>query len=38
MEEIEMFDFDVKSIDWEHYIVNVHLPGLKRESLKERSN
>ncbi|KAF8114728.1 hypothetical protein N665_0034s0067 [Sinapis alba] len=38
MEEIDMFEFDIKSIDWEHYIVNVHLPGLKRESLKERSN
>ncbi|XP_009104015.1 fatty acyl-CoA reductase 6, chloroplastic isoform X1 [Brassica rapa] len=38
IEEIEMFEFDIKSIDWKHYIVNVHLPGLKRESLKERSN
>ncbi|CAH8376936.1 unnamed protein product [Eruca vesicaria subsp. sativa] len=38
MEERDMFDFDIKSINWEHYIVNIHLPGLKRESLKERSN
>ncbi|KAG2324913.1 hypothetical protein Bca4012_039405 [Brassica carinata] len=38
MEEREMFEFDIKSIDWEHYIVNVHLPGLKREICKEKSS
>ncbi|KAL1191508.1 Fatty acyl-CoA reductase 6 [Cardamine amara subsp. amara] len=33
MEERKMFDFDVRGIDWKHYIVNVHLPGLKKEIL-----
>ncbi|KAF8102068.1 hypothetical protein N665_0201s0357 [Sinapis alba] len=37
MEEGNMFEFDISGIDWEHYIVNAHLPGLKRELLKERS-
>ncbi|KAJ0246810.1 Fatty acyl-CoA reductase 6 [Hirschfeldia incana] len=37
MEERKMFEFDISGIDWEHYIVNVHLPGLKRELFKERS-
>ncbi|WZZ05216.1 hypothetical protein YC2023_091137 [Brassica napus] len=36
MEERKIFEFDIKSIDWEHYIVNVHLPGLKREICKEK--
>ncbi|KAF3495038.1 hypothetical protein DY000_02056410 [Brassica cretica] len=31
MEERRMFGFNGRDIDWEHYIVNVHLPGLKRE-------
>ncbi|CAA7060508.1 unnamed protein product [Microthlaspi erraticum] len=35
MEERKMFDFDVGGIEWEDYIVNVHLPGLKREFLQE---
>ncbi|CAN7052124.1 fatty acyl-CoA reductase 6, chloroplastic isoform X1 [Brassica rapa] len=38
MEERKIFEFDIKSIDWEHYIVNVHLPGLKREICKENSS
>ncbi|WZZ17712.1 hypothetical protein YC2023_110801 [Brassica napus] len=37
VEEGKMFEFDISGIDWEHYIVNVHLPGLKRELFKERS-
>ncbi|KAL1191510.1 Fatty acyl-CoA reductase 6 [Cardamine amara subsp. amara] len=39
MEERKMFDFDIRGIDWEHYIVNIHLPGLKKEilSVKTRS-
>ncbi|ESQ46933.1 hypothetical protein EUTSA_v10028176mg [Eutrema salsugineum] len=38
MEERKMFEFDGRRIDWEHYIVNVHLPGLKRELLRQRSS
>ncbi|CAA7060504.1 unnamed protein product [Microthlaspi erraticum] len=38
MEERKMFDFNVGGIEWEHYIVNVHLPGLKRELFRERSS
>ncbi|CAA7060502.1 unnamed protein product [Microthlaspi erraticum] len=37
MEERKMFDFDGSYIDWEDYIVNVHLPGLKRELFGKRS-
>lgn len=37
MEERKMFEFNINGIDWEHYIVHVHLPGLKRELFKERS-
>ncbi|KAF2620162.1 hypothetical protein F2Q68_00041638 [Brassica cretica] len=37
VEEAKMFEFDISGIDWVHYIVNVHLPGLKREHFKERS-
>ncbi|EOA26141.1 hypothetical protein CARUB_v10019575mg [Capsella rubella] len=33
MKERKMFGFDIKGIDWEHYVVNVHLPGLKKELL-----
>lgn len=28
------FDFDVRKIDWRHYICDVHVPGLKRHVLK----
>lgn len=38
MEERKMFEFDGKCIEWEDYIVNVHLPGLKRELFQERSS
>ncbi|AEE79553.1 putative protein [Arabidopsis thaliana] len=36
MEEKKTFGFDIKGIDWEHYIVNVHLPGLKKEFLSKK--
>ncbi|CAF2048025.1 unnamed protein product [Brassica rapa] len=36
MEERRMFGFNGRDIDWEHYIVNVHLPGLKRELFRGR--
>ncbi|CAH2063950.1 unnamed protein product [Thlaspi arvense] len=38
MEERKMFEFDCRCIDWEHYIVNVHLPGLKSELFRQRSS
>ncbi|KAH0873958.1 hypothetical protein HID58_071320 [Brassica napus] len=38
MEERKIFEFDIKSIDWENYFVNVHLPSLKREICKEKSS
>lgn len=28
------FDFDVRRINWRHYIQNVHIPGLKKYILK----
>jgi len=30
------FGFDVKSIDWNDYITNVHIPGLRRHVMKGR--
>ncbi|KAL2604793.1 hypothetical protein AAZV13_09G086700 [Glycine max] len=35
-EEKREFDFDVKSIDWNDYITNVHIPGLRRHVMKGR--
>ncbi|KAL2326893.1 hypothetical protein Fmac_020320 [Flemingia macrophylla] len=35
-EEKREFDFDIKSIDWEDYITNVHIPGLRRHVMKGR--
>uniref|UniRef100_A0A7N0UTZ5 Fatty acyl-CoA reductase n=1 Tax=Kalanchoe fedtschenkoi TaxID=63787 RepID=A0A7N0UTZ5_KALFE len=35
-EERKMFGFDVGSIKWEDYIVNVHIPGLRRHVMKGR--
>ncbi|GJS33129.1 zinc finger, CCHC-type containing protein [Tanacetum coccineum] len=32
--EIEMFLLDVKSIDWEDYFTNIHIPGLVKYALK----
>lgn len=35
-EERRTFHFDVGYIEWEDYIVNVHIPGLRRHVVKER--
>ncbi|CAI0402455.1 unnamed protein product [Linum tenue] len=35
-EERAEFGFDVKKIDWRHYIAQVHLPGLRKHVMKER--
>ncbi|KAK4281778.1 hypothetical protein QN277_013231 [Acacia crassicarpa] len=35
-EEKREFGFDVKGIDWEDYITNVHIPGLRRHVVKGR--
>ncbi|KAL6841042.1 hypothetical protein ACP4OV_029011 [Aristida adscensionis] len=35
-EEKESFPFDVRDVDWEDYITNVHIPGLKKHILKGR--
>lgn len=32
------FGFDVRSIDWEYYIKNVHIPGLRQHVMKERTS
>ena len=29
-EERATFDFDVKRIDWRHYVADIHIPGIKR--------
>lgn len=36
-EEKEAFDFDVRHIDWVHYLKDVHVPGLRKFVLKGRS-
>ncbi|PIN12715.1 Acyl-CoA reductase [Handroanthus impetiginosus] len=33
-EERQEFGFDVESIDWEDYIMNIHIPGLRRHVVK----
>ncbi|KAJ9174397.1 hypothetical protein P3X46_013044 [Hevea brasiliensis] len=35
-QEKKLFRFDVESINWKHYIKNVHLPGLRRHVMKEK--
>lgn len=35
-EERRMFHFDVGSIDWQDYISNIHIPGLRRHVMKGR--
>ncbi|XP_030966446.1 fatty acyl-CoA reductase 2-like isoform X2 [Quercus lobata] len=36
LEEMRNFEFNVRSINWEHYIVDIHIPGVKRHVMKER--
>ncbi|KAG0448444.1 hypothetical protein HPP92_027833 [Vanilla planifolia] len=35
-EEKREFSFDVGGIDWEDYITNIHIPGLRRHVMKGR--
>ncbi|OMO51846.1 Male sterility, NAD-binding protein [Corchorus capsularis] len=35
-DEKKKFRFDLKSIDWKHYIINVHIPGLRKHVMKEK--
>nr|GEU91783.1 fatty acyl-CoA reductase 3 [Tanacetum cinerariifolium] len=32
--EKEMFYFDVKSVNWEDYFMNIHIPGLVKYALR----
>ncbi|MED6221463.1 hypothetical protein PIB30_054942 [Stylosanthes scabra] len=32
--EMDLFYFDPKSIDWEYYLLNVHLPGIAKYVMK----
>ncbi|KAI4365426.1 hypothetical protein MLD38_021410 [Melastoma candidum] len=36
-DENMMFGFDTRSIDWNEYITNVHIPGLRRHVMKGRN-
>ena len=36
LEEMRNFEFNVRSVNWEHYIVDIHIPGEKRHVMKER--
>ncbi|WRX28780.1 Fatty acyl-CoA reductase [Theobroma cacao] len=31
--DMGVFDFDSKSIDWEDYMMNIHIPGLLRHAM-----
>ncbi len=33
-QEQQQFNFDVTTIDWKHYIQDIHIPGIKRHILK----
>ncbi|XP_043693367.1 fatty acyl-CoA reductase 2, chloroplastic-like [Telopea speciosissima] len=35
-EEKKSFGFDVRSIDWQHYISKIHIPGLRKHVMKGR--
>ncbi|WVZ54079.1 hypothetical protein U9M48_004943 [Paspalum notatum var. saurae] len=37
-EEREKFHFDVRSVDWMHYIADVHIPGLRKYVGKEKGS
>ena len=32
--ETDIFDFDPMNIDWEDYMMNVHIPGLVKYEMK----
>ena len=32
--DVNLFDFDPRCIDWEDYIMNTHIPGLTKYSMK----
>jgi hypothetical protein len=34
-EEQQIFNVDVRQIDWEQYYQHTHLPGLRRHVLRE---
>lgn len=34
-EELKTFPVDLRSVDWKDYIVNIHLPGLRRYVLED---
>ncbi|OMO68798.1 Male sterility, NAD-binding protein [Corchorus olitorius] len=35
-DEKKKFGFDLKSIHWKHYIINIHIPGLRKHVMKEK--
>ncbi|KAL6350645.1 hypothetical protein AAG906_025575 [Vitis piasezkii] len=35
-EEMKRFRLDVENVDWEDYITNIHIPGLKKHVMKGR--
>ncbi|KAL1554557.1 Fatty acyl-CoA reductase 2 [Salvia divinorum] len=37
-EERQQFGFEVENINWKDYIINVHIPGLRRHVMKGRGN
>ncbi|CAL4969405.1 unnamed protein product [Urochloa decumbens] len=38
VEEKDRFHFDVRSVDWEDYFTNVHIPGVRRHVMKGRGS
>lgn len=32
--ELDVFNFDPQSIDWEDYLTNIHIPGVLRYVVK----
>lgn len=32
--EIDMFNFNPKSIDWEDYFLNIHIPAISKYVIK----
>ncbi|KAH9626447.1 hypothetical protein KSS87_004949 [Heliosperma pusillum] len=37
LEELDMFNFNFKCIDWKDYFINIHIPGLTQHVLKKKS-